>query len=206
MPLHPSSLSQAAGAVPPHAWFLVSAIFHYLGPAFAVLLFPAVGVLGVAWLRIASAGYRTRHAGRGRPQTGNARGVKDFEHTGGKGLMHYPGQCHCGAIRVELRTDRPPSEQILGACQCSFCRKHNARTFSDPRAHVTLIAAAPEQVQRYSFGLETSEQIVCRRCGVYVAMTLTDGPAIWSVINVDALSDRVLFTRVPEPCDYSAED
>lgn len=29
--------------------------FHYLGPAFAVLLFPQVGVLGVAWLRIASA-------------------------------------------------------------------------------------------------------------------------------------------------------
>jgi inner membrane transporter RhtA len=50
-----SSLSRAAGMVPPHAWFLVSAVFHYLGPAFAVLLFPAVGVLGVAWLRIASA-------------------------------------------------------------------------------------------------------------------------------------------------------
>jgi inner membrane transporter RhtA len=49
------SLSGAAGALPPHAWFLVSAVFHYLGPAFAVLLFPAVGVLGVAWLRIASA-------------------------------------------------------------------------------------------------------------------------------------------------------
>ena len=32
-----------------------SAIFHYLGPAFAVLLFARVDVLGVAWLRIASA-------------------------------------------------------------------------------------------------------------------------------------------------------
>lgn len=42
-------------AVPPHAYFLVSAVFHYLGPAFAVLLFANVSVLGVAWLRIASA-------------------------------------------------------------------------------------------------------------------------------------------------------
>jgi inner membrane transporter RhtA len=41
--------------VPPHAFFLVSAVFHYLGPAFAVLLFAHVTVLGVAWLRIASA-------------------------------------------------------------------------------------------------------------------------------------------------------
>src|SRR6478609_11980993 len=35
--------------------FLVSAVFHYLGPAFAVLLFVRVDVLGVAWLRIAAA-------------------------------------------------------------------------------------------------------------------------------------------------------
>src|SRR5215467_13432293 len=41
--------------VPPHVYFLVSAIFHYLGPAFAVLLFQQVDVLGVAWLRIAAA-------------------------------------------------------------------------------------------------------------------------------------------------------
>jgi len=41
--------------VPPHVFFFVSAIFHYLGPAFAVLLFSGVPVLGVAWFRIASA-------------------------------------------------------------------------------------------------------------------------------------------------------
>src|SRR5829696_1674351 len=40
---------------PPHVYFVFSAIFHYLGPAFAVLLFVRVDVLGVAWLRIASA-------------------------------------------------------------------------------------------------------------------------------------------------------
>jgi inner membrane transporter RhtA len=42
-------------AAPPHAYFAVSAVFHYLGPSFAVLLFARVEVLGVAWLRIASA-------------------------------------------------------------------------------------------------------------------------------------------------------
>jgi inner membrane transporter RhtA len=40
---------------PPQLYFLVSAVFHYLGPAFAVLLFARVDVLGVAWLRIVSA-------------------------------------------------------------------------------------------------------------------------------------------------------
>ena len=41
--------------LPAHAYFAGSAVFHYLGPAFAVLLFARVDVLGVAWLRIASA-------------------------------------------------------------------------------------------------------------------------------------------------------
>jgi inner membrane transporter RhtA len=40
---------------PPHLYFVVSAVFHYLGPAFAVLLFVRIDALGVAWLRIASA-------------------------------------------------------------------------------------------------------------------------------------------------------
>jgi inner membrane transporter RhtA len=43
-------------ATPPQLFFVGSAIFHYLGPSFAVLLFARVDPLGVAWLRIASAG------------------------------------------------------------------------------------------------------------------------------------------------------
>jgi inner membrane transporter RhtA len=41
--------------LPPQSFFVVSAMFHYLGPAFAVLLFAHLDVLGVAWLRVASA-------------------------------------------------------------------------------------------------------------------------------------------------------
>ena len=57
----PTSAPRAAAAgsrpvaPPPQLYFLVSAVFHYLGPAFAVLLFARVEVLGVAFLRIASA-------------------------------------------------------------------------------------------------------------------------------------------------------
>ncbi len=55
MPQPGLTFTKVAHSAPPHAWFGVSAVFHYLGPSFAVLLFPAVGVLGVAWMRIASA-------------------------------------------------------------------------------------------------------------------------------------------------------
>jgi inner membrane transporter RhtA len=49
------SQASLADRVPPHAFFIVSALFHYLGPSFAILLFSHIGVLGLAWLRIASA-------------------------------------------------------------------------------------------------------------------------------------------------------
>lgn len=60
-------MSTAAGSVslrrardrfetaPGYSYFVGSAVFHYLGPAFAVLLFSRVAPLGVAWLRIATA-------------------------------------------------------------------------------------------------------------------------------------------------------
>lgn len=50
-----SRITSATNKLPPHVYFFVSAIFHYLGPSFAVILFSQVAVLGVAWLRIASA-------------------------------------------------------------------------------------------------------------------------------------------------------
>lgn len=48
-------LATFADRVPAHAYFVGSAIFHYLGASFAVLLFARVPVAGVAWLRIISA-------------------------------------------------------------------------------------------------------------------------------------------------------
>jgi inner membrane transporter RhtA len=53
--MHHKQKSETTTTIPPHLFFFVSAIFHYLGPACAVLLFAHVSVLGVAWLRIASA-------------------------------------------------------------------------------------------------------------------------------------------------------
>ena len=51
-----SIAAQRVATAPPAAYFVVSAVFHYLGPSFAVLLFVRVEPLGVAWLRVISAG------------------------------------------------------------------------------------------------------------------------------------------------------
>ena len=50
-----SRFTRLWAAVPAEGFFVGSAVFHYLGPAFAVLLFALVDPLGVAWLRIVAA-------------------------------------------------------------------------------------------------------------------------------------------------------
>jgi inner membrane transporter RhtA len=51
----PGPVVRAVNRLPPTSFFLTSAVFHYLGPSLAALLFVHVAALGVAWLRIASA-------------------------------------------------------------------------------------------------------------------------------------------------------
>jgi hypothetical protein len=48
--------------------------------------------------------------------------------------MEHRGGCHCGNIHVRLRLSKPPQENPLRACACSFCRGHNTRTVADPAA------------------------------------------------------------------------
>jgi inner membrane transporter RhtA len=45
-------LTRTAAGLPPVSFFVVSAIFHYLGPSLAVLLFARIAAPGVLWLRI----------------------------------------------------------------------------------------------------------------------------------------------------------
>ena len=52
---HLGGLWAARDRLPAHLYFVGSAVFHYLGPSFAVLLFSRVNPLGVAWMRIVSA-------------------------------------------------------------------------------------------------------------------------------------------------------
>ena len=115
------------------------------------------------------------------------------------------GGCHCGAIGVELILPRPPEEEFVGACQCSFCRRHNARTVSDPKAVARLVVNEPAQLNRYRFGLNASEVVLCRRCGVYVAMLMTGDDGARTTISIDAFDERVRFTKPAEPRDFSGE-
>jgi len=119
--------------------------------------------------------------------------------------MIHEGGCHCGNLRVRLSLTQAPSEVRLRACGCSFCRRHNTRTASDPRGAVDLWAVDWSLVQLYRFGTGTAEFVTCRNCGVYIGAIGDSGSGTRAVINTTCLDDRALFTRDPTPTDHDGE-
>lgn len=103
----------------------------------------------------------------------------------------YEGACHCGAVSARFETAIAPSEIDVRADQCGFCRRHGAKTVSDPAGRLAL-SFREAAVERYRFGTRSSDFIVCRSCGAYVA-AIIEGYGVLNVIGADigAFADRV---------------
>ena len=113
--------------------------------------------------------------------------------------MKHSGQCHCGAIRVAFESDRALAPR---ACQCGFCRKHGARTVTDPAGSASLDLAA--EIIRYRFATRSADYLLCGRCGVYVgALAEIDGRA-YVTLNLNAFDDPRL-DLVATPVRYDGE-
>ena len=116
------------------------------------------------------------------------------------------GSCHCGALHLTFETPTPLDALPLRACDCSFCRKHGARSTSDPAGRVHLTVDDPGALLRYRFGTRTAEILICRNCGIYLAATAAIDGALYAVININTLDDRTPFDRVPELTNRDHED
>lgn len=117
----------------------------------------------------------------------------------------FAGGCHCGAISLTFSTAIDPAALPVRACQCSFCRKHASRAVTDPDGQVTLTFTRPDKVNRYRFGLECADYILCAACGVYVA-AVTRGPTPPRAIAIlNALAAQTEFTAPPTPTVYDGE-
>jgi hypothetical protein len=118
------------------------------------------------------------------------------------GAGHIEGTCHCGAVHVAIELSRPASEVELRACQCSFCRRHGARTLTDEQGQALIAVRDPRVLSHYRFGLHTADYLICRTCGTYIA-AVVDGRS--ATVNVGGLDLAAFRDRDATPVDYSAE-
>jgi hypothetical protein len=112
----------------------------------------------------------------------------------------YEGACHCGAVSARFETAIDPAAIDVRADQCGFCRRHGAKTVSDPAGRLAL-AFREAAVERYRFGTRSSDFIVCRACGAYVA-AIIEG---YGVLNVVAADIRAFADKPARPVDYDEE-
>lgn len=94
------------------------------------------------------------------------------------------GTCHCGNLSFELRTDIAPESIRPRACDCSFCRMHGARNWSDPKGTAVIRVSDERHLHRYRFALRTADFYICRICGAYLGAVLTDEGRTWSTLNL----------------------
>lgn len=113
--------------------------------------------------------------------------------------MRHQGDCHCGAIRIVFETAKPLAPR---ACQCGYCRRHGARSVSDPDGKAELSWSEPPIL--YRFGARTADFVICSRCGTYVAaMAEIDGRPLVT-LNLNAFDDPQVELAV-EPVNYDGE-
>lgn len=112
------------------------------------------------------------------------------------------GACHCGNIDFELTTDIAAPDIVARACDCSFCRMHVTKNWSDPQGRATLRVRDEAKLQRYRFGLEAVDFYICATCGGYAGAVLRDDEGTWATLNL-RLTD--LRENPVAPASYGAQ-
>jgi len=118
-------------------------------------------------------------------------------------VRRFEGSCHCGAIGFTFGSRSNPESWRIRACQCSFCRRHGARTTADPEGHVSFHIGDETKLHRYRFGLQTADFLVCRVCGVYLAAVIASPRGRFATLNVNTIDG--VSTGHAKPTSYDGE-
>lgn len=118
----------------------------------------------------------------------------------------FDGGCHCGVITYIYQTAVPPADWSIRACQCTFCLAHAALSTSDPQGSILFEVADAGCLQKYRFGLKTTDFLVCRNCGVYIGACIDTDRGSYGIVNVRALHEQPASMAAVLPISYDSEN
>jgi hypothetical protein len=117
----------------------------------------------------------------------------------------YLARCHCGVLTARFCTAIEPASWAVRACQCRFCRLHDALTASDPAGSLQFRSAQANRVQDYRFGLRTAAFLLCRLCGGYVGAQMSCERGQFGLLNLRALEPVITGLRPARAMSYGSE-
>jgi hypothetical protein len=97
------------------------------------------------------------------------------------------GSCHCGNLRLWFETAMPSGDTAPRACDCSFCTAHGAAWLSDPAGELVVRVGDATALARYRQGSGSAQFLLCRECGVLVAVVFDDGGGLRGAVNLRCL-------------------
>ena len=116
------------------------------------------------------------------------------------------GGCHCGNVSFVFEASAPLDRLGLRACQCSFCRAHGARTTSDPEGTFALAVRDDGKLQRYRFGLNTADFLICRDCGAFIGALMMEGGRAYITVNANTFQPPPPYDIPGVAHDFGGED
>lgn len=116
--------------------------------------------------------------------------------------------CHCGNILVDLELTRAPETYNPRACDCDFCRKHDAAYVSDPQGSLAIRIKNERLSGTYRQGSGQAEFLFCRNCGVLVGVLYRNDARLFAAVNAKAVSGGTPFgpEQTVSPKSLSAND
>ena len=115
------------------------------------------------------------------------------------------GHCHCGNISYQFSTQIPTDQIAVRQCGCSFCTMHGGVYTSDPEGELRYHIKDKNQVNRYRFGHQTADFIVCKTCGVMPFVISDIGGNTFAVLNVNTAVDPIIPMESIARSDFDGE-
>ena len=97
------------------------------------------------------------------------------------------GQCHCGNILVDVELTHAPATYNPRACDCDFCHKHGASYVSDPQGTLRIHIKDERHLGKYRQGSGIADCLLCRNCGVLVAIIFQHDRQLYAAVNSKAI-------------------
>jgi hypothetical protein len=123
--------------------------------------------------------------------------------------MHkFTGGCHCGNVAVDFELTSAADEYYPRACDCDFCCKHGAAWLSDANGSLVIRIKEPRESNTYRQGSGQAELLLCKNCGVLVAVLHRSDQKLYAAVNVGAVEGAVKFgaARPVSPQNLSPDD
>lgn len=102
-------------------------------------------------------------------------------------------RCHCGNITAQVGLSKPLSEFEPRACDCDFCAKHGAAYITEAQGSLDIRIVDSDQAMSYQHGSGLADFLVCRKCGVLMAVTYTRDGATAGSLNSRTLENRSML-------------